>query len=308
MTWPAPLQNLARALFPLDGPLTSGERTHFTVLQVGVAALVLKETWPWPESIARLQSLVAPLGIGSHLDLSFLLGATSPYVLYGALAGALLLGTVRRSAWAYWAALLCFHLLYVTRYSLGKASHGTSFLGLAVLALALGTSLYKRDDPAAQQRFSFGFLFFFYGFGYVMAAICKMVATGPSWPAGAHLLLWMGEKSVDVTSSTGHFEPNAMQSLILQTPELGTAALTFGLVAEALGFLMWFSRYRPWIVTALIAMHIGIDFTMNIFFFNNICMLLLVGYPWGRWLQRFRSPESTLGDQRREVRAGSPEA
>lgn len=301
MSWPLPLQNLARELFPLARPLTRGERIHFGVFQVGVAALILKETWPWPESISRLQSLVAPLGIGSHVDLSFLLGGTTPYLLYGALAGGLALGIVRRSAWAFWAALLCFHVLYVLRYSLGKASHGTSFLGLAVLALALGTSLFKREDQVAQQRFTFGYLFFMYGFGYVMAAVCKLVATGPTWPAGAHLLLWMGEKSVDVTSSSGQFAPNAIQELILQTPALGTAALTFGLVVEALGFLMWSSRYRPWLVTALIAMHIGIDFTMNILFFNNIAMLLLVGYPYADWL----SGRAQLGEAPRATTASS---
>jgi len=44
---------------------------------------------------------------------------------------------------------------------------------------------------------------------------------------------------------------------------------------------MWFRRYRYYVVMLVVGMHIGIVFTMNIFFEASTYMLILLGLPWG---------------------------
>ena len=280
--------SLAQNLFPFERTTTPGERVFFRLFEALVALFAIQLAWDWSPYIQRIEAVVKPVGLANYVDVSPLFNGHASYILSGVLVVGLLGGVLRRSPYAYGIAMLAFHLLYVARFSLGKAAHGSQYVGMAVLALTVGTALF-RDRPSERQRFVVGFLAFFYGLGYTCAGVCKLVATGIDWPAGAHLMLWIGERSIDVTSNSGEFALNPIQQAVMATPLLGTMALTFGLVAELLGILSWFERPRPWIFTALIAMHIGIELTMNIYFKYNIYVLLLLAYPWGRgidWLAK----------------------
>jgi hypothetical protein len=57
--------------------------------------------------------------------------------------------------------------------------------------------------------------------------------------------------------------------------------LVFGLIAELVGILIWFRRYRTPVLLALVAMHVGIDLTLDILFIYNILILALLALPWG---------------------------
>jgi hypothetical protein len=187
--------------------------------------------------------------------------------------------------YSYIVAFLCFHLHYVSRYSLGEISHGSNFIGMGLLALALALFFFK--NPVIYRRFTFGFLFFFFGIGYTSAGISKLIGTGISWPAGKHLWLWIAERHVDVLSSSGSFTFNWIQELVLENQLFATLTLLFGLITELLGFLLWFDKTRPYIAFALILMHFGVYFTMNIMFGVYIYILLIIGFPWFYLFDRY---------------------
>lgn len=293
------LQVLSQNLFPFEKPLTRGEQLYFRIFELLIALCSLRLAWQWSEYVQRFDHVLKPQGIGHYLDLSFVLGSQTPYVLTAVLALCLVLGIARRSALGYGAALLIMHVLYVARHSQGKASHVAHCIGLSLLALTLGAALYRRSN-ALFQRFVSGSLFFFFGLSYVLAGICKLRYTGLDWPDGSHLVLWIAERELDARAASGGFSPNAVQQLIVEHQQLGTLTLAFGLATELLAFLVWFERLRPWVFTGLIAMHIGIGVTMNIYFTYNVTLLVMLGYPWWRlidWLLRrvsASSPEPVL--------------
>jgi hypothetical protein len=196
------------------------------------------------------------------------------------------LGFFRQWRPAYAIAILLFHLQYTARYSLGEISHGSNLVGMGILGLALALLLFDREMP--RLRFLMGFLYFFIGLGYTSAAVCKLVATGITWPDGHHLLMWIAERKVDTISKLGAFDPNLLQELILQNYHWGTAVLAFGLLAEGLSFLMWYRRFRYPVVLVVLSMHIGIAITMNIFFAASTYLLVLIGVPWFRVIDRLR--------------------
>ena len=84
----------------------------------------------------------------------------------------------------------------------------------------------------------------------------------------------------------GSFEPSLVQELLLSNWWMATAVLTFGWVTEACGWLLWWRPTRPYITTALIALHVGIGASMNLWFEQFMYELLLIGYPWPRLIDR----------------------
>jgi hypothetical protein len=275
-------QRVLDNLFPFERPATRGDLLFFRVFEALIIVWTLNAAWFWAPSFAYYTVVVGPLGLANFMDISVFFNPVAAYGLVTALTVSLVLGFFRRWRWAYFVALLLFHLAFVARYSLGEISHGSHFPGLAILALALGTTMYR--TPAVTYRFVFGMIFFLYGLGYTCAGFCKLIATGLGWPAAQHLALWMGERMIDVTSSFGVFEPNLMQRFVVAYPAVGSVALAFGWVAEFAGVLMWFERARPYVLTALILMHLGVEFLLNIFFAENIYILVLLAYPWPRLL------------------------
>jgi hypothetical protein len=101
--------------------------------------------------------------------------------------------------------------------------------------------------------------------------------------------MWIMERKVDTMSKVGAFDPNLLQELVLQNYHWGTLFLLFGLVAEGASFLMWFRRFRYYIVMMVVGMHFGIVLTMNIFFEASTYFLILLGLPWGFFFDWIRS-------------------
>ena len=278
MTFDAFRARAVDELFGFDRPSTSGEAIFARLFEGLILLWTLQHAWTWAAEIQRIEAVVLPLGLAQYLDVSVFFDHGWSYVLAAGVSVAMLLGFLRRFPYAYAAALLGFHLLYVSRYSLGEISHGSNFVGMGVLAFAIGTAVF-RDSEVATRRFAFGLLYFMFGVGYVSAGMCKLIGTGIDWPAATHFALWVGERTIDVTSREGSFEPTIIQSIGLAYPWFATATLGFGLVVELAGVGLWFRRSRPWVLLALIMMHIGIDLTLDILFFYNIAILSLLALP-----------------------------
>jgi len=270
-------------LLKYDRESTKGELIHFKVFELFVIGYVIFFAWDWGVYIQQIGEVVLPLGIAQYIDVSFMFDHGLSLINASLMTLFALFGFFRiLPRYSYMIAFLCFHLHYVSRYSLGEISHGSNFIGMSLLALALSLLFFR--EPRTYRKFAFGFLFFFMGVGYTSAGISKLIGTGISWPDGSHLWLWMAERRVDVFSAGGSFSLNWIQELALQYRWFATLTLAFGLVAEVLGFLLWFDKTRPYIAVALIAMHYGVYLTMNIMFDMYIYELLILGFPWGIWL------------------------
>ncbi len=276
------MHNLLRNLFDFERADTSGERLFFRIFEVVVLYFILSFAWEWGVYILKISDVVLPLGIANHIDVSFMFDSPLPLLNAAAITALMAAGFFRLWRFGYMGAFLLMHLQYVARYSLGEISHGSNVMGMALLGLALGAIFFNERKGA--RRFTFGFLYFFLGLGYVLAAASKLIGTGPGWVDGRHLWMWIAERSVDTFSITGAITYNHLQTLVLEHLPLATLILTFGLLTEFFGFLMWFRRTRPWIMTLLIVMHLGVLLTMKINFPANTVLLILLAYPWGQWL------------------------
>ena len=273
------MRALTRELFSFDdGPATAGEALYFRLLELFIVFFALKFCWTWGAYTQQIETVVLPLGFANYVDVSFMFDYGLSLVNAGLVTFFCLLGFARLWQPAYLGAFLLFHLQYVARYSLGEISHGSNLIGMGVLALALAALAFS--DVTARRRFTVGFLYFFIGFGYTSAALCKLVATGLTWPDGRHLWMWIAERQVDTISKLGAFSPNVVQQLVLWDYHVGTLVLIFGLLAELCGILMWRRRFRYPVVLTIVSMHIGIAITMNIFFDASTYFLILLGFPW----------------------------
>jgi len=278
------MKKLLTNLFDFEREETAGEILAFRLFELGMAYWVLHYAWTWAFYILKIGDVVLPLGIAQHIDISFMF--SHHLSLFNAAAITILLGVGFFRLWrfGYVSALLLMHIQYTARFSLGEISHGANIAGMVLLALALG-ALFFRDSVHA-HRFTYGFSYLFLGLGYMSAATCKLVASGPLWVDGHHMWLWIGERTVDTFSLSGQIDYNWLQELTLNHVSIATLILSFGLLTELFAFLMWFKRTRPWIMTLLIGMHIGVLFTMKISFPANVAMLLLLAYPWGSWIDK----------------------
>lgn len=271
-------------LFQAEQPQTPGQKVFFYVLQLFVIGYTVSFVWEWGSYIQRIHTVVLPLGIAQYIDVSVLFTYNLSLVNAAAVTLLLVFGFFQRSRYAYFTALLLFHLQYVARYSLGEISHGSNMVGMSLMALGLAALIYNTWYD--QYRFTLGFLWFFIGLGYTSAALCKLVAAGFDWTAGQHMWLWMNEVRVDMLAKHGYFSFSFLQEAFLNHWWLATAVLLFGWLSEALGWLLWWKVTRPLITTALVAMHLGIAATMNILFIEYIYELILIGYPWPHLLDK----------------------
>lgn len=293
------IQTLSRELFAFDQTETRGDRIYFRILELFIVAYAVWYCWDWGVYIQEnISSVLLPLGLAQYIDVSFMfdhyLGPANAVLV--AVLG--LVGFVRLWRPAYLLALLAFHLQYVARYSLGEISHGSNLIGMGVLGLGLALLVFRSEFH--RQRFTLGFLYFFIGLGYTSAGFCKLIGTGITWPDGHHLLMWIAERKVDTIAKFGAFEPSILQELVLQDFRFGTLFLLIGLFTELISFLMWWRKYRYVVVLLVVGMHIGIVFTMNIFFHASTYLLLLLGIPWNRvidrvleWMPALPSPSLT---------------
>jgi len=288
---------LSRQLFDFDREETWGERWHFRLVELFLVFYTIQFGWDWGWYIQNnISEVMLPLGLAQYIDVSFM------FTHYVAVGNAVLMGVLcvvgffRLWRPAYAVALLLFHFQYVARYCLGEISHGSNLVGMGILILGLAHLFFR--DASRRRRFTFGSLYFFIGLGYTSAAVCKLIGTGITWPSGQHLLMWIMERKVDTISKFGAFDPNLLQEMVLQNYHWGTLILLFGLVAEGASFMMWFRRYRYYIVMLVVSMHFGIAVSMNIFFAASTYFLILLGLPWGRIFEWTYDRLSVLGSSR----------
>lgn len=276
---------LLQRLFAFERAETRGDRLHAKLFELFLLQYAVRWAWEWGLFIQKIPSVIVPQGLVPHFDLSFMLGSTialgsASCVTLAALCVAF--ERFRRAAPPLLVVLL--HLQYVARHSLGKVSHGSHYVGMGLLLLAMAA--WCLPSPAARRRFTIGASLFLMGVGYTLAALSKLGASGLAWVDGRHLWLWMGEKSLDQLASVGYFEPNALQRLCLAHQWLATALSTLGLLTELFGFLLWFPATRVAITIALIGLHLGILGSLGIFFDAFIYQLVIVGLPWSRLFDR----------------------
>ena len=288
---------LSRQLFDFGREETWGERWHFRLVELFLVFYTIQFGWDWGWYIQNnISEVMLPLGLAQYIDVSFM------FTHYVAIGNAVLMGVLcvvgffRLWRPAYAVALLLFHFQYVARYCLGEISHGSNLVGMGILILGLAHLFFR--DASRRRRFTFGSLYFFIGLGYTSAAGCKLIGTGITWPSGQHLLMWIMERKVDTVSKFGAFDPNLLQELVLQNYHWGTLILIFGLLAEGASFMMWFRRYRYYIVMLVVSMHFGIAVSMNIFFAASTYFLILLGLPWGRIFEWTYDRLSVLGSSR----------
>lgn len=283
-----------RQLFSLDRPESPGDRLHLRMVEAMVVAQTIGFVWTWAGYISRLGRMNNPLGVANWIDLSILFTPEAPWVNAALVTVLVLAGFTKRGPWWYLFSLIFFHLQYVARFSQGSVGHGSNLAGMALLCFAVAAPFY--DDISIRRRVAFGLALFFIGLGYLSAAVCKLVATGIIWPDGIHLHLWMAERSVDLLSQRGSYEPDAIQQWLYQSRPASTLMLSSGLLTELAGVLLWFRRTRFPITVALLGMHAGILLVMKISFLEFMLILMVAGLPWNRWTDRWleRHPESLL--------------
>lgn len=264
-------------VFNFDAEETKLERWFGKAFELFILAVSVRYSWFWALQIQSFQVVVEPVGVGSHVDLSFLLGSPSAFVLAGLVTAVIVLGYTRRWRYGYFAAIILMHILFAARFSQGKIMHSSYLAAMAFLGIALAVSAF--DTESVRRRFALGFTFLFCGLGYTFAGICKLVGTGLSWPNGQHLRMWIGEKAVDTYATHGAVDLNVIQNLVLDHYELATAILIVGLFTELVGFLMWRPCFRFPLLVGLLGLHVGIFLTMNIVFAVTTLVLCLLAIP-----------------------------
>jgi len=276
---------LKNQLFDPSRKVTSGELVHFKIFELFVVVYVIAYSWSWGLYAQRLnEEVVLKLGLANYIDVSTFFDHNLA-LINAAIISVLVLAAFIRvgSRWFYLLVMILFHLQYVIRYSQGEIPHSQNLIGLAVMILAVGSLFFPNGKFL--PRFVFGGVIFFIGLGYTSAFFSKLIGTGFHWFYGEHLWLWIGEKSVDILSREGTYKPNFLQQIALQHVWVASLILLVGWLTELIGFTMWFKKLRPYTTTLLIGMHFGITLTMNIRFDAYVMQLILVGYPWYKFIK-----------------------
>lgn len=261
-----------------------GTKIQLRAFELFTIIFALKYAWEWAFYVPRLSDVVLPLGLANYINVEIFFGdlATVNAILITLFT--FIPFFTKKARWLYAPAFLLFHLQYVVRFSQGEIPHSANLIGFSLMGLALGDIFFK--DIKKSLPFAFGFTIFFIGLSYFSAGVSKLVATGVTWPDGHHLWLWIGEKGIDILSKYGEFELNWLQQMALDSWLIATLILTFGILTELFGILIWFKKLRPYITIMLLAMHIGIDLAMNIFFLTFSIQLFIMGFPWNRMINR----------------------
>ncbi len=279
--------SVADNLFENGRELSRGELLFYKLFELFIMGYVIKMSWDWGVYTLRNQEVVLPLGLANYIDVSFMFGNSLPLILAGIITLLTVIAFFRIGTnWIYLVVLILFHFQHVTRFSQGEIPHSANLIGMTLFCFAIGIFFFRGADK--RWRFIFGSMIFFIGLGYTSAAISKLIGTGITWADGRHLWLWMAEKGVDILSREGEFSPNWLQSLAYTHVTAATLILLIGWVTEWIGILMWWKKFRPYVITAILGMHFGITLTMNIRFDAFVMQLILVGYPWYLLLDRWR--------------------
>lgn len=279
------IRRFFNTLFDFERQETAADVIFFRLFEFSVISWTLYHSWSWGVYIPNIGDVVLPLGIAEYMDISFMFENNLAIVNATVITIASALAFFRRWRYGYLLVVLGLHLQYVARYSLGEISHGSNIIGVVLVGMAVGVIAFK--EGRLQRRFILGYCYFFVGLGYFFSGISKLVATGITWPDGAHHWMWIAEKTVDSFALTGQIDYNIFQNLVLNSWLIATLALAFGMCAELFGWLMWNKKYRPYITTCLIMFHVGILVLMKINFPSNLAILVFLGYPWAALIDWF---------------------
>jgi len=281
------MSSLLQQLFDFERPETSGDRLFYRGFEGAVMLATTVLSWYWGLYAMKIAHVASPLGLARFLDVSFVYEHDLTLWIAAVVSICCFAGWMRVAPRvAYPLALLLFHLQYVSRFSLGKTAHGANFVGMSLLGITLAILFFQ--DPLHQRRFALGYLYFFLGLAYVLAASSKLVGTGLAWSSGDHLWSWIRERHVDLLATNGEHSLNVLQRIALNDYALSTAFLAAGLLTEFAGFLMWFRRTRTWIMLALVGLHLGVSLILEIQFPLYIAELLLLALPWPQWIDLVR--------------------
>lgn len=273
------MKSLFENLFEFERPESIGVKLYLRLFELFTVCYTIIYAWDWGFYILRISDVVLPLGLANYIGVDAFFGNNLALYNAGMLTAlAAIAFFFRRYKWLYIIAFFLLHMQYVARFSLGEIPHSSNLVGFGLLGLGLAFCFIKGRWKALS--FAYGFLIFFIGLGYTSASISKLIGTGISWVDGNHLWLWIAEKSTDVLSAEGSFTLSWIQQLALQSRFIATVILSVGLFTEFVAFLMWWKKPRPFITLMLIGMHIGIYYSMNIWFMSYMIGLSIIGFPW----------------------------
>lgn len=246
----------------------------------------------WARYIDRVETIAHPLGIARHVSLEWMLDGRVPWLNAALIAALLGLGFTRCWRWAYAVALAAMSFQYGARYSIGEIPHGANLIGMCLMGFALGPPLYA--ERRQSDRFALGFIWLAIATGYTSAALSKLIASGISWPLGEHLALWIYNKVIDSFAKSGRFELSTLQSLLVEHRWAGTLFLCAGWLTElGSGFVLW-RRTRPYALTAIVGLHLGIGLVLQIWFRSATITLALLALPPSlfQWLGQRRARDA----------------
>lgn len=254
-------------------------KIYLKIFELFVVYEVIMLAWEWGLYTLKITDVVLPLGIATVIDISFMHGNYLPIVNAVLISLILVLSFFRiGSKWQYALAFVLLHFQYVARFSIGEIPHSANLVGMALFSFALGIPLFK--EALDRYKFIIGFTIFYIGLGYFSASMSKLIGTGPNWIDGRHLWLWIAEKGTDILSREGSFDYNFVQKLALNYIPAATAMLFVGIATEFIGIFVWFKKLRPYVIFAIIGMHVGVMLSMNIRFDSFIIELLILALPY----------------------------
>ncbi|MGK7370290.1 MAG: hypothetical protein ACNS64_08740 [Candidatus Halalkalibacterium sp. M3_1C_030] len=279
------MKSLLQNLFEFKEKDSIGVKLYLRLFELFTVGYTILYAWDWGFFILRISDVVLPLGIANYIDIEIFFGNFLPLIMAGLITvTAVTAFFFRKLKWLYLIVFLLLHVQYVTRFSLGEIPHSSNLIGFSVLGLGLASCFIK--DKWNALSYAYGFLVFFVGLSYTSASISKLVASGITWVDGNHLWLWIAEKSADVLSAEGSFTLTWVQELALKSRFIATLILIIGLLTEMFAFLFWWKKLRPIITLLLIGMHIGIYYSMNIWFMSYLIELSIIGFPWYKLFNR----------------------
>lgn len=287
------IKTIGSQLFEPDRDQTAGEVIFFKFFELFVVVYTLKFVWDWGiYTVTRNNEVVLELGMANYIDVSLFFDHNLALINAALITVLVLIAFFRLGPkWIYMAAVILFHIQYVARFSQGEIPHSQNLIGMGIFCFAIGVWFFpnKKERP----RFILGAIIFFIGLGYTSAFVAKLIGTGLDWYDGRHLWLWISEKSIDILSREGVYEPNFLQNMALQSTFIASVILLVGWFTEMIGFTIWFKKLRPYTTLMLIGMHFGITMTMNIRFDAFVMQLILIGFPWYLLLDMYsiKSPE-----------------
>lgn len=273
-------EKIGRELFEPQRSISPGELVFFKLFELFIAVYTIKYGWEWGiYSQLRNSEVVLPLGIANYIDVSFFFEHQMALVVAGLITHFTILAFLRKGPkWIYLVVMVLLHMQYVIRFSQGEIPHSSNLIGMGVFCFAIGAIFFPGKNK--MPRFVLGAIIFFTGLGYTSAFFAKLIGTGIEWFDGRHLWLWISEKSIDILSRTGQWNPNLLQQIALGSTTMASIILLFGWLTEMIGITMWWKKLRPYSTTLIIGMHIGITISMNIRFDAFVMQLILIGYPW----------------------------